>query len=226
MVTTYGWDPAGVQQAYLPDESVPLLKEWTTRIRAGYKRCMSALGVVDGMDDAAFLAAYAARGTAGTAEQADALVLSAAYKRLYKEGIGRWTANGSHCRDDAEWAERIAGAWSYRPEIRFTILAAARVGAHRRMRKTLQLTGRAPFALNVDSYLYASPEPSPLPLLPRTPEGGPVPGALRLGSAPGSFKHESSIPMAAVAGAMAEMIHPSRLTHDYTTAGTPAGEEN
>jgi hypothetical protein len=228
MVSAYGYDPAAITAAYLSGESVAFLKEWTTRIRDAYKRCMAVLGVTDGMDDAAFLAAYAARksGTDTDPAKADALILADAYKGIYKGGIGKWTDNGSQYRDDAEWAEKVAATWSYRPEVRFTILSAARIGAHRRMRKTYELTGRAPLSLNVDSYLYASPEPSPLPLLPKTPDGRPVPGALRLGSAPGSFKHEASVPMAAVAAALADRVHPSRLTHDYDTAGTPAGEEN
>ncbi|MET9183272.1 hypothetical protein ABZX88_34435 [Kitasatospora aureofaciens] len=228
MVSEYGFDPSTITRAYLSTDSVPFLKDWTTRIRAAYKRCLAVLGVVDGMGDEEFLTAYAARklGAADSPEIADALVLIDAYKGIYKGGIGKWTDNGSQYRDDETWAERVAAAWSYRPEVRFTILSAARTGAHRRMRKTRTLNGRAPFAINVDSYLYAAPAASPIPLLPKTAEGKPVPGALRLGGAPGSFKHEASIPMSAVVTAMDEHLHPCRLTHDYDTAGAPVTEEN
>ncbi|WP_371634511.1 hypothetical protein OG693_39895 [Streptomyces sp. NBC_01259] len=227
MVREYGYDPAAIGEAYVSRSTLPFLREWTTAIRGGYKRCMSVLGLVDGMDDVAFLAAHQEhKATGGDADKDDALVLAAAYKGIYKGGIGKWADKGTAqypgtAEGNALWLEKIAGQWWYRPEVRHHILAAARIAAHRRMRKTYRLTGRAPFAVNVDSYLYAADAPSPLELLPRTEDGRPVPGALRLGAAPGSFKHESSVPMAAVAEAMGERLHPSRLTHDFTTAGRP-----
>ncbi|MBK3583007.1 hypothetical protein JHN49_04505 [Streptomyces sp. MBT57] len=228
MVREYGYDPAAIREAYVSRSTVPFLREWTTAIRGGYKRCMATLGLVDGMDDAAFLAAHQDHKNVdqGDAAKGDALVLAAAYKGIYKGGIGKWADKGTAQYPGTEegtalWLEKIAGQWWYRPEVRHHILAAARIAAHRRMRKTFRLTGRAPFAVNVDSYLYAADAPSPLELLPRSEDGRPVPGALRLGAAPGSFKHESSVPMAAVTDAMNERLHPSRLTHDFTTAGRP-----
>ncbi len=85
------------------------------------------------------------------------------------------------------------------------------------------MTGRAPFAVNVDSYLYATDAPSPLELLPVTGEGAPVSGALRLGIAPGSHKHESSIPLRAVVEVMGRREHPSRLVYHYATGGAAIG---
>ncbi|MFB7484836.1 hypothetical protein ACFUEM_38700 [Streptomyces anulatus] len=228
MARTYGFDPATIREAYVSTSTVPFLREWTTAIRGGYKRAMTALGLADGMDDVAFLAAHQDHKDVdqGDAAKGDALVLAAVYKGIYKGGIGKWADKGTAQfpgtpEGDAAWLEKIGTAWWYRPEVRHHILAAARIAAHRRMRKTYLLTGRAPFAVNVDSYLYAADAPSPLELLPRTEDGRPVPGALRLGSAPGSFKHESSVPTAAVLATMAERMHPARLTHDYTTAGRP-----
>ncbi|GAA2753004.1 helix-turn-helix transcriptional regulator [Kitasatospora cinereorecta] len=225
MATTYGFDPATITQAYLSTHTVPLLKEWTGRIRGGYKRAYADLGLTDGQTPAEFLAAYAVHKDVGhDPVRADALTLAALYKNIYKGGIGKWADSARHL-DDQTWLEKIAATWSYRPEIRFHIIAAARTAAHRRLRKTLQLTGRAPFAVNVDSYLYATDQPTPLELLPVKDDGTPVPGALRLGIAPGSHKHESSIPLQAVVEAMGRREHPSKLTHHYATDGTYIGPE-
>jgi hypothetical protein len=221
MAREYGFDPATIREAYLSEHTTPVLREWLGRVRGAYKSAMATLGLVDGMDDAAFLTAWPARkDVAGTPEREDAAALVDAYKAVYKGGIGKWADSARHLEDDA-WADRVAAAWHYRPEVRFHVIAAARIAAHRRMRKTLRLTGRAPIAVNVDQVLYAADAPHPGELLPKDDAGRPVPGTLRLGSAPGSFKHDSSVPMAAVLASLAEREHPSRLTHDYTPAGTP-----
>ncbi|MEV7121135.1 hypothetical protein [Kitasatospora griseola] len=52
-----------------------------------------------------------------------------------------------------------------------------------------------------------------------------MPGALRLGIAPGSHKHAASIPRHAAVEAMERREHPSRLAHSYGTDGTPTGTE-
>jgi hypothetical protein len=224
MASTYGFDPATVTEAYLSVHTAPMLKEWTGRLRGGYKRVYAVLGLVDGLGPEAFLAAYALHKDTGTdADLADALTLAGLYKNVYKGGIGKWSDSARHL-DDAAWLEKVAASWAYRPEIRFTIIAAARIAAHRRLRKTMQLTGRAPFAVNVDSYLYAADAPSPLELLPVKSDGSPVPGALRLGIAPGSHKHESSIPLAEAVAAMERREHPSRLVHQYGTDGSPVAQ--
>ncbi|WP_199550269.1 hypothetical protein [Streptomyces sp. N35] len=233
MQQAYGFDVDTITDAYVSTYTVPLLKEWTGRLRTAYKNAYAHLGLFDGQSPAEFLAAYDTHKdldveTSGGGEygnRADALVLASLYKNVYKGGIGKWADSARHL-DDTTWAEKIAGSWSYRPEIRFHIIAAARIAAHRRMRKTLQLTGRAPFAVNVDSYLYATQQPSPIELLPTMAEGKPVPGALRLGIAPGSHKHEASIPMEQVQALMAEREHPSRLTHEFTTSGDPVDSDS
>ncbi|MFD7645841.1 multiprotein-bridging factor 1 family protein [Kitasatospora sp. NPDC059795] len=225
MATTYGFDPATITEACLSTHTAPLLKEWTTRIRAGYKRVYADLGLIDGQGPAEFLTAYAAhKDTGGDPVRADALTLAALYKNIYKGGIGKWSDSARHLDDDT-WLEKAATSWTYRPEIRFHIIAAARTAAHRRLRKTWLLTGRAPFAVNVDSYLYATDDPTPLELLPAKDDGAPVPGALRLGIAPGSHKHEASVPLDAVVEAMGRREHPSRLTRSYATDGTRTGPE-
>ena len=224
LATAHGFDPATITDALLSTHTVPLLKEWTGRVRGGYKRTYAELGLVDGQSPTGFLAAYAVHKDVGTDPiRTDALVLAGLYKQVYKGGIGKWADSARHL-DDATWLEKVAASWSYRPEIRFHIISAARIAAHRRLRKTLQLTGRAPFAVNVDSYLYAADAPSPLELLPVKDDGTPVPGALRLGIAPGSHKHESSIPMAAAIEALERREHPSKLVHHYGTDGSPVDQ--
>ncbi|MFJ4680611.1 multiprotein-bridging factor 1 family protein [Kitasatospora sp. NPDC088783] len=220
MADAYGFDPATITDALLSTHTAPLLKEWTRRLREGYKGAYAALGLSDDQSPEEFLAAYAVHKDVGADPVlVDALVRVGLYKGIYKGGIGKWADSARHL-DDATWLETVAALWSYRPEIRLHIVAAARVAAHRRMRKTLQLTGRAPFALNRDSYLYTTDAPSPLELLTFKPDGTPVTGALRLGIAPGSHKHEASIPIQAIIEAFERDEHPCRLTHHYTTGGT------
>ncbi|GGU40751.1 hypothetical protein [Streptomyces violascens] len=223
MVTDFGFDPDTITEAYLSPLTVPFLKEWTIRLREAYKRVYGLLGLKDGQDPTEFLAAYASHKDIDPqdAERTDALVLAGLYKAVYKGGVGKWTEGAAHL-DEETWLQQIVANWSYRPEVRFTVISAARIANHRRMRKTYTKTGRAPFAINVDSYLYATEEPSPLELLTPAENGKPVLGVLRLGIGPGQFKHESSIPMDAVRQLLNddEDEHPSRLTHDYTTDGT------
>lgn len=222
MVTTYGFDPASITEAYLSAHTVPLLKEWTARIRSGYKSAYATLGLVDGQAVDEFLDAYALHDSPDPddVERCDALVLAKIYKQIYKSGIGKWADSAVHM--DAEtWLEKTAGSWQYRPEIRFHIIAAARIAEHRRMRKTLQTLGIAPVSVNVDSKLYSNTLPSPNNLLAHTEAGKPLPGALRMGIAPGSHKHEASIPTAAVVALLADGMHPSPLTHKYGTDGAP-----
>jgi len=233
MTSEYGFDPTTITDAFLPalqDEegrpqgTAPILKEWTIRLREAYKRVYGVLGLIDGQDPETFLAAYATHKDVDPkdTERIDALVLATLYKQLYKGGIGKWTDSARKAHpDDQDWLEKIVAHWSYRPEIRFQIISAARIAGHRRMRKTYKKTGRAPFAVNVDSYLYATKDPSPLELLTPPENGRPVAGVLRLGIAPGSSKHEASIPLRAVLDLMEAGQHPSRLVHAYTIDGTP-----
>ncbi|MFI1312460.1 hypothetical protein ACH4TS_20300 [Streptomyces albidoflavus] len=220
MVTEYDFDPTTITEAYLSTMTVPFLKEWTIRLREAYKGAYELLGLKDGQDPEEFLAAYATHKDIDSAdtERTDALVLAGLYKAIYKGGVGKWT-DGAAYLDEETWLRDVVANWSYRPEVRYTIISAARIANHRRMRKTYQKTGRAPFAINVDSYMYATEQPSPLELLTPPEKDKPVLGVLRLGIGPGQFKHEASIPMAAVLELLDNNEHPSPLTHDYTTDG-------
>lgn len=220
-VTAYGYDPAEIREAYVSGHTVAFLKEWTQHVRAAYKAGMGALGVPDTLTEPGpFVAAWSARKAAA---DPDAVVLVDAYKAVYKGGVGKWTDSAKH-RSDDDWREHVAAAWHYRPEVRHHIIAAARIAGHRRMRKTLALTGRAPFAINVDQLMYAAPA-ADLGSLLAVADGRPVPGTVRLGSAPGSYKWDASVPMPAVLEALAERVHPSGLTHDYDVTGAPVGQE-
>ncbi|MET9779297.1 hypothetical protein ABZ023_34500 [Streptomyces sp. NPDC006367] len=222
MVTEYGFDPTTITEAYLSTMTVPFLKEWTIRLREAYKGAYGLLGLKDGQEPEEFLAAYAAHKDIDSedTDRTDALVLAGLYKAIYKGGVGKWT-DGAAYLDEETWLRDVVANWSYRPEVRYTIISAARIANHRRMRKTYKKIGRAPFAINVDSYMYATEQPSPLELLTPPEKDKPVLGVLRLGIGPGQFKHEASIPMPAVLELLNNNEHPSPLTHDYTTDGTP-----
>jgi hypothetical protein len=220
MAQAYGFDPATIGEAYVSSHSVAFLKEWTGRVRAAYKAGMGALGVPDTLTGAEFVTAWQGRKAVADDAGRDALVLVDAYKSIYKGGVGKWADSARHRSDDG-WAEEVAAAWHYRPEVRHHIIAAARIAGHRRMRKTLALTGRAPFAINVDQLMYAAPAADLASLLAVRADGKPEPGTVRLGSAPGSYKWDSSVPMAAVSESLAARVHPSRLTHDYDLTGSP-----
>ncbi|MET8605556.1 hypothetical protein ABZV92_18640 [Streptomyces rubiginosohelvolus] len=228
MITEYGYNPDEITEGYLSTHTVPLLKEWTGRVRSSYKQAYTDLGLCDGQDPQEFLDAYAVHKQTGDApDAADALVLATLIKELYKGGIGKWADSARKSIDDDDvWLKKVVASWHYRPELRFHIIAAARIAGHRRVRKTFKLTGRVPFAMNVDASFYAALEPSPLELLAFTEAGKPVPGTLRLGIAPGSSKHEASIPMDAVIEAMDGGDHPSRLTHHYRTDGQPVDDDS
>lgn len=221
MVTAYGFDPATIGEAYVSTHTAQLFRQWAPRIREAYKRQLAMLGLAEGMGEAEFLAAHAARkDTRGQVERADAVVLVAAYQELYKKGVGRWCYQAeAEDMPEADWLDKVVKHWSYRPEIRFHVIAAARIATHRRMRKTYQLTGRAPFGVGVDSLLYACEDRSVLPLIPRGEDGRPVPGALRLGVAPGSVKHDKSIPMDDVREHLTTGKPLERLTKRYGVDG-------
>ena len=224
MITTYGFDPATITDGLLSRHTVPLLKEWTGRVRGGYKRTYGELGLVDGQSPTEFLAAYAIHKNIGTdPTRNDALVLSSLYKNVYKGGIGKWSDSASHL-DDPTWLEKVAASWAYRPEIRFHIIAAARIAAHRRLRKTWQLTGRAPIAVNVDSYLYATH--AALTAGAAADQGRRPPGARRAapGHRTGQPQARGVVPMQAVIEAMERREHPSKLDPRFTTGGEPPRE--
>ncbi|MFC9068827.1 hypothetical protein [Streptomyces harbinensis] len=222
MVREYGYDPASIQEAYVSSDSVPVLKRWTEHVRSAYKQAYATLGITDGMTDTDFLAAWESlQDTPRDVAREDAISLLQSYKGIYKGGIGKWADSAKHKEDD-EWLADVASAWHYRPELRYHVVAAARIATHRRARKTFQLSGRAPFAVNFDQLMYTTEAPTPIELLIKTDKGKPEPGTLRLGSAPGSMKFDAAVPMDALRANWAgtERLHSSRIAAQHTTAGT------
>lgn len=226
MVEAYGFDPATITQAYTAAHSAVVLKEWTARLRDAYKFRLAVLGIGEAMDPAAFTVAYAAREEAarGSVESADALALVDFYKDVYRANTGSWSENprGDQAEEMERWLRDVVASWHYRPEYRFTILAASRTAMHRRLVKTFALTGRAPFAVHVDGVVYASVSGDPAELVALDAAGKQVPGAVRLGAAPGSCKHDATVPMDAVRAAL-ESGEPLQGAHGlmprYDTTG-------
>ena len=221
-VKAYGYDPSGIREAYVSTHTVAFLKEWSQRVRSAYLSGMESLGVPATLTGREFVRAWDHRKDVSDDAGRDALALVDAYKGIYKGGVGKWSDYGTRrYADDAEWLENLVSAWHYRPEVRFHIVAAARIAGHRRMRKTLELTGRAPFAVNVDQLMYAVESPDLSALLAVRDDGKPVPGTVRLGCAPGSYKWDASVPMEAVRELLADRRHPSGAAHDYDVTGAP-----
>ncbi|WP_405454372.1 hypothetical protein [Streptomyces achromogenes] len=72
------------------------------------------------------------------------------------------------------------------------MLAAQRVGLHRKLMKTAAAADLYPVAIGTDAIVYPSPGPSPLDVLPYTPDGKPAPGTFRLGVSPGMVKWQGT----------------------------------
>lgn len=236
MAEAYGFDVATIREAYVSTHTAAVLKEWSGRLREAYKGRLAVLGITDGMAPADFLTAYAARGERAAADPdaADAAALVDLYKGIYRGATGMWaqgvTPRAGETQEAAEarWLKDTATSWHYRPEIRFHVLAASRTAAHRRIVKTYALAGRAPLAVHVDGLLYACEAPDPMPLVPLTADGAQVPGALRLGAAPGSCKHDATVPMADIRAALAagEPLQGAYgIAAHYGTDGCPTDTE-
>ena len=208
MAEWYGFDTSTITQAYLADHSATLFHEFTRQLRDGYKHRHAQLGIGEAMDPPAFLAAYAARHRMAATDPvaASALVLIEFYKDVYRANTGSWSENprGDNEQEMQRWQQDVVASWRYRPEIRFAILAASRFAMYRRLLKTFAATGRAPIAVHVDGVVYASETGDPLALIPLTDTGKQLPGAIRLGIAPGSCKHDATVPMPEIAAALAQ----------------------
>ncbi|MEW2549720.1 helix-turn-helix transcriptional regulator [Streptomyces sp. NPDC047002] len=175
-------------EAYVRRESGPYLDAWYTRLRDAYLATMAELGVDRGMAPAEFLDAMAAREDADPVAGA---VLSA-IKATVKGGIGklRERPRGGGWRPGEPWPALARPTW--RPDIRAAVISAARVNMHRKMLNLANTAGLYPVAILSDCAVYPSDGPSPLDVLPYTPEGKPLPGGFRIGVSPGMVKHEGT----------------------------------
>ncbi|MGP3967690.1 telomere-associated protein Tap [Streptomyces sp. 6N223] len=201
-------------EAWIRPEAGPYLDPWYARLRDAYLATMADLGVSRDLDGAAFLAAMAAH---RDADPAMAPVLSA-IKATVKGGIGklRERPQGARYRPGDRWPALERPTW--RPDIRAAVIAAARTNMHRKMAK-MAAAGRYPLAVLSDCVVYPSPGPSPLDLLPRRPDGAPVPGTFRLGVSPGMVKQEGIRPTWWAIDLMEQGANPARHIKDTTTEG-------
>ncbi|MDQ0847514.1 DNA-binding transcriptional regulator [Streptomyces sp. V1I6] len=200
-----GYDVAPIE-AFLRRETGAFLDPWHDRLKAAYVDTMADLGVTKDLDEADFLVAMEQH------KQADpglAAVL-AAIKATVKGGIGklRERPQGRHYRDGERWPALERPTW--RPDIRAAVISKARVNMHRKMLNTVKATGQYPLAVLSDCVVYASPGPSPLDFLPRTPDGKPLPGSFRLGPTPGLAKLEGVQEMAWAVDLMEKGLNPAR----------------
>ncbi|MFF4229631.1 telomere-associated protein Tap [Streptomyces sp. NPDC001820] len=190
-------------EGWIRTESGSYLDPWYKHLADAYKATMADLGVASGMSEVDFLAAME------THKQNDpgmAAVLSA-IKSTVKGGIGklRERPQGAAHKYGEPWPALKRPTW--RPDIRAAVIATARANMHRKVLKTalasqpdptptghLMLGNDAliPIALLSDCAVYLSHGPSPLDVLPHTPDGKPAPGTFRLGVSPGMVKHEGT----------------------------------
>jgi DNA-binding transcriptional regulator YiaG len=196
-------------QAWIRPESGPYLDPWYERLRDAYLATMADLGVTKDLTEEEFLDAMAGH------KQTDpcmAAVLSA-IKATVKGGVGklRERPQGARYRPGERWPALERPTW--RPDIRGAVIAAARTNMHRKMMK-MAAAGHFPLAVLSDCVVYPSPGPSPLDLLPRTPEGNPVPGTFRLGVSPGMVKLEGTQPFVDMVGLADAGANPARHIKD------------
>ncbi|MFI8326332.1 telomere-associated protein Tap [Streptomyces sp. NPDC085529] len=181
-----GFDVAPIE-AYVRTQPGRYLDPWYKRLRDAYVETMADMGVTTNLPGQEFLEAMARR------KQTDPTMalLETAIKATAKGAIGklRQRSRGQVPYYEAYPAlERV----TWRPDIRAAVLASQRTGLHRKLMKTAAAADLYPVAIGTDAIVYPSPGPSPLDVLPTTPEGKPVPGGFRLGVSPGMVKHQGT----------------------------------
>ncbi|MFF7245965.1 telomere-associated protein Tap [Embleya sp. NPDC008237] len=193
-------------EAWIRPDHGAYLDPWYTRLRDAYLTTMADLGVTPDLDEVAFLAAMH---THKQVDPARAIVL-AAIKATVKGGIGklRERPQGARYRPGDRWPALERPTW--RPDIRAAVIANARVGMHRKMRKLATVADLYPIAVLSDCVVYPAAGPSPLDVLPRGADGRPVPGGFRLGVSPGMVKHEGTRPLEWALGLLVEAQNPAR----------------
>ncbi|MFF6943029.1 telomere-associated protein Tap [Streptomyces lavendulae] len=201
-------------EAWLRPDHGPYLDAWYTRLRDAYMATMADLGVTSSLTESEFLRAMA------THKQHDPLAASvlSAIKATVKGGIGklRERPQGAGYRPGEPWPALERPTW--RPDIRAAVISTARVNMHRKMLKLSTAAGLHPIAVLSDCAVYLSPGPSPLDLLPRTPDGKPLPGGFRLGVSPGMVKHEGTQPLLWAVQMLDEGLNPARHIKGHDAA--------
>ncbi|MCO6698818.1 helix-turn-helix transcriptional regulator [Streptomyces sp. Vc17.3-30] len=181
-----GFDAAPIE-AYVRTQNGRYLDSWYKRLRDAYIGTMADMGVTTDLQGQEFLEAMARR------KQADPTMalLETAIKATAKGAIGKLRQRS---RGQVPYYEPYPALErvNWRPDIRAAVLASQRVGLHRKLMKTAAAADLYPVAIGTDAIVYPSPGPSPLDVLPHTPEGKPTPGTFRLGVSPGMVKHQGT----------------------------------
>ncbi|MGW1597560.1 telomere-associated protein Tap [Streptomyces sp. NPDC002343] len=181
-----GFDVAPIE-AYVRTQTGRYLDPWYKRLRDAYVATMADMGVTTDLQGQEFLKAMARR------KQVDPTMalLETAIKATAKGAIGKLRQRS---RGQVPYYEPYPALnrETWRPDIRAAVLAAQRVGLHRKLMKTAAAADIYPVAIGTDAIVYPSPGPSPLDVLPYTPEGTPAPGTFRLGVSPGMVKHQGT----------------------------------
>lgn len=181
-----GFDVAPIE-AYVRTQTGRYLDSWYKRLRDAYVATMADMGVTTDLQGQEFLDAMARR------KQVDPTMalLETAIKATAKGAIGKLRQRS---RGQVPYYEPYPALdrWTWRPDIRATVLANQRTGLHRKLMKTAAAADLYPVAIGTDAIVYPSPGPSPLDVLPLTDEGKPAPGTFRLGVSPGMVKHQGT----------------------------------
>ncbi|MGW9400641.1 telomere-associated protein Tap [Streptomyces sp. NPDC055642] len=181
-----GFDVAPLE-AHVRTQTGRYLDAWYKRLRDAYLATMADLGVTTDLQGQEFLDAMA------RSKQVDPTMalLATAIKATAKGGIGKLRQRS---RGQVPYYEPYPALKreTWRPDIRAAVLASQRIGLHRKLMKTAAAADLYPVAIGTDAIVYPSPGPSPLDVLPHTPEGKPVPGTFRLGVSPGMVKHQGT----------------------------------
>ncbi|MEV8321281.1 helix-turn-helix transcriptional regulator [Streptomyces sp. NPDC059900] len=181
-----GFDVAPIE-AYVRTQSGRYLDGWYKRLRDAYVATMADLGVTTDLGGSEFLEAMARSRSVDPTMS----LLATAIKATAKGGIGKLRQRS---RGQVPYYEPYPALnrETWRPDIRAAVLANQRIGLHRKLMKTAAATDLYPVAIGTDAIVYPSPCPSPLDVLPHTPEGKPAPGTFRLGISPGMVKHQGT----------------------------------
>ncbi|MFI8426063.1 telomere-associated protein Tap [Streptomyces sp. NPDC085479] len=181
-----GFDVAPIE-AYVRTQTGRYLDSWYKRLRDAYVETMADMGVTTDLQGEEFLEAMARR------KQTDPTMalLETAIKATAKGAIGKLRQRS---RGQVPYYEPYPALErvNWRPDIRAAVLASQRTGLHRKLMKTAAAADLYPTSIGTDAIVYPSPGPSPLDLLPATPEGKPVPGGFRLGVSPGMVKWQGT----------------------------------
>ncbi|MFF5654387.1 telomere-associated protein Tap [Streptomyces collinus] len=174
-------------EAHVRTQTGRYLDSWYKRLRDAYVATMADMGVTTDLTGSEFLEAM------GRRKQLDPTMalLETAIKATAKGAIGKLRQRS---RGQVPYYEPYPALnrETWRPDIRAAVLANQRVGLHRKLMKTAAAADLYPVAIGTDAIVYPSPGPSPLDVLPLTPEGKPVPGGFRLGVSPGMVKHQGT----------------------------------